>query len=234
MSAELYPGVSFPAGLNLAVFIILSFALDMGGLGLAQIARTAREQGNEEGAKQGEMLAQWLIGIMIAGLVTVSLEQAARIVLLFVPSWKNGIAIAQIAVEIILSVARVICAVNYGHVVYALQKDYGASTLTMKDARELHEQVEAAQQQASSLRQELSSTKLRLSSEQQQVSNLRVQVETEQRTVSSLQQELSTVQAKVSRWEVHNERCPVNLSSYEKESKRCPVSNNHWTVWVSS
>jgi hypothetical protein len=31
MSAELFPGVSFPSALNIVVFIIQVFALDMGG-----------------------------------------------------------------------------------------------------------------------------------------------------------------------------------------------------------
>jgi hypothetical protein len=121
MSAELYPGVSLPPGLNLAVFIILSFALDMGGLGLAQIAKTVRDQGNGEGAKQGEKLSKWLIGIMIAGLVTVSLEHAVDLISFLAP-YKDGIAVFWIVVEIALSIARVICAVNYGHVIHALEQ----------------------------------------------------------------------------------------------------------------
>jgi len=121
MSAELYPGVTLPAWLNLAIFITLSFALDMGGLGLAQIAKTARAQDNVQGAIVGEKLSRWLIGIMIAGLVTVSLEHAVSTIPFDkgVLVWINGF---WMLVEITLSVIRCILAVQYGHAVHALEQ----------------------------------------------------------------------------------------------------------------
>jgi hypothetical protein len=150
MSAELYPGVTLPASLNIAVFIVLNFALDMGGLGLAQIAKTARNQGNTEGAEQGELLAKWLIGIMIAGLVTVSLEHAADMLNLK-GDLKNYVAVFWIFVEIALSIARVICAVNYGHVVHALER-------SVEDAKaQEHDHQEELQNQIAQLQRTLQS-----------------------------------------------------------------------------
>lgn len=121
MSAELYPGVKFPDALNLAVFVIMSFALDMGGLGLAQIAKTARDTGNIVGAERGEKLSKWLIGIMIAGLVTVSVEHIASTIEAL-KVYQNYLDAGQLLVDAGLTIARAVCAVQYGHVLHDLEQ----------------------------------------------------------------------------------------------------------------
>ncbi len=120
MSAELYPGVSLPPGLNITVFLVQMFALDMGGMGLASLARQARADGNTEGADKAQKLSRWLIRIMIASLVTVCLEQAISNI--------PGIGAAQgyidaikLLVEVALVVARAICAVLYGVTIHSLE-----------------------------------------------------------------------------------------------------------------
>lgn len=121
--AELYPGVKLPDGLNLSVFILQMGALDIGGIGLSKLAKQAREDGNPEGAETAERLSKWLIRIMIAGIVTVSTEQViAHLSLPNAHAVQTTIQVVQALVELVLVVARAICAVLYGKVVHALKK----------------------------------------------------------------------------------------------------------------
>lgn len=112
--AELYPGVHLPAGLSLAVFLVQLGALDIGGLSLAKLAKQAREDGNAAGAINAEGLSKWLIGIMLVGVVTVGLEHALPVTL---PAW------ILTSVNVLLVVARSICAVLYGRVVHDLKQE---------------------------------------------------------------------------------------------------------------
>src|SRR6266567_6039456 len=112
--AELYPGVHLPDGRSLAVFLVQLGALDIGGLSLAKLAKQAREDGNAAGATNAERLSKWLIGIMLVGVVTVGLEHALPVAL---PSWVIT------SVNVLLVVARSICAVLYGRVVHDLKQE---------------------------------------------------------------------------------------------------------------
>jgi hypothetical protein len=112
--AELYPGVHLPAGLSLAVFLIQLGALDIGGLSLAKLARQARADGNAAGATNAETLSKWLIGIMLVGVVVVGLEHALPVPL---PGWIIT------SIDVLLVVARSICAVLYGRVVHDLKQE---------------------------------------------------------------------------------------------------------------
>ncbi|HEU5381622.1 MAG TPA: hypothetical protein VFV38_39880 [Ktedonobacteraceae bacterium] len=118
--AELLPGVSLPGPLNNAVFVLQMLVLDVGGMGLAKLAMQARDRGNEEGAKKAEDLSKWLIRIVIASLVTVAVEQAVRAIpkLNDISTIVDGI---NIAVGGVLTIARAVCAVNYGRVIHSLQ-----------------------------------------------------------------------------------------------------------------
>ncbi len=112
--AELYPGVHLPAGLSLGVFLVQLGALDIGGLSLAKLAKQAREDGNAAGAINAERLSKWLIGIMLVGVVTVGLEHALPVML---PAWIIT------SINVLLVVARSICAVLYGRVVHDLKQE---------------------------------------------------------------------------------------------------------------
>jgi len=132
-SAELYPGVSLPDSLNLAVFIIQMGALDIGGIGLSKLADQAKEDGNSAGAETAEKLSQWLIRIMIAGIVTVSLE----VVVSHIPgieAAKSYLQVLQTAIEMVLAVARAICAVLYGKVVHKLKRSHERTRLPVPQA----------------------------------------------------------------------------------------------------
>jgi hypothetical protein len=112
--AELYPGVHLPDGLSLGVFLVQLGALDIGGLSLAKLAKQAREDGDPAGAANAETLSKWLIGIMLVGVVTVGLEHVLPVAL---PSW------VMVSINVILVVARSICAVLYGRVVHDLKHE---------------------------------------------------------------------------------------------------------------
>ena len=125
--AELYPGVHLPAGLSLAVFLVQLGALDIGGLSLGKLAKQARQEGNVAGAGQAATLSKWLIGIMLVGVVTVGLEHALPVAL---PD------VVTVSIDVVLVVARSICAVLYGRVVHDLKQD-----ITIHQANELSQQV---------------------------------------------------------------------------------------------
>lgn len=120
MGAELYPGVNLPSGLNFAVFLAQLFALDMGGMGLVSMARQAKDDGNEEGAKQAGTFGKWLVGIVITSLVTVGIKQFLTAIPALAP-FASGVDGIIMAVEFILVIARVVCAVLYGKVMHSLK-----------------------------------------------------------------------------------------------------------------
>jgi hypothetical protein len=130
--AELLPGVSLPGPLNNAVFVLQMLVLDVGGMGLAKLAMQARDRRNEEGAKKAEDLSKWLIRIVIASLVTVAVEQAVRAIpkLNDISTIVDGI---NIGVGGVLTIARAVCAVNYGRVIHSLQLEDGGEPLSMQE-----------------------------------------------------------------------------------------------------
>jgi hypothetical protein len=120
MSAQLF--VKCPPQLSMAVFIVQMFALDMGGVGLKSLGRQAIRDGNTEGGEKAAKLGQWLINIMIAGIITVSLNQ----VIDSIPhstSAQSYIDAIKLIIELTLTVGRAICAVMYGSVVASITED---------------------------------------------------------------------------------------------------------------
>lgn len=153
-SAQLYPGVHLPADLSLAVFLVQMGALDIGGLALGKLAKQARADGDSVGADKAARLSQWLIGIMLAGVVTVGLEHALPFPL---PSWL------MVSIDVALVIARSICAVLYGRVVHDLKTDSAArqaddltTELSETFTRELTTSLEQVRQELSSRSTELS------------------------------------------------------------------------------
>ncbi len=158
--AQLYPHVNLPAGLSLAVFLVQMGALDIGGLSLGKLAKQAREDGNQAGADQAATLSKWLIGIMLVGVVTVGLEHALPVAL---PSW------VMVSIDVLLVVARSICAVLYGRVVYSLKSESVAQSLPVMQemfSAELTERVEritaAAENKLAEMQQQFSGELTRL------------------------------------------------------------------------
>lgn len=167
MSAQLFPGVNLPPTLNLAVFLLQMFMLDVGGLGLATLARQAREHGNTDGAKYAGRLSRFLIGIMIAGIVTVCVEQAISNFHLTEDA-QNWIDAIKIIIEVSLVVARAFCAVLYGVAIHSLEGVSGHSNtpaqlpdytaIIQQNLAEMRTQIQTEMQQSlSSFRVEIGS-----------------------------------------------------------------------------
>lgn len=174
MGAELYPGVNLPAGLNFSVFLAQLFALDMGGMGLVNMARQAEKNGNADGAKDAEGLGRFLVGIVIVSLITAGTKQFLAGIPALTTSHTKGmddsvmttyVNPAIMIVEFILVIARVICAVLYGKVMHALTPEKQTPpppTPTTPDIEELvREAIDA-------LRSNLDTTLTGIINEQQQ------------------------------------------------------------------
>ena len=123
--------MTLPADLSLAVFLVQMGALDIGGLSLAKLAKQAREDGNADGARQAEILSRWLIGIMLTGVVTVGIEHVVSL-----PGQ------VQTGIEIVLVVARSICAVLYGRVVHMLKSEAGEELTHVVKSIDVHTRLD--------------------------------------------------------------------------------------------
>src|SRR5262249_45108676 len=106
----------------------------IGGLSRGKLAKQAREDGNTKGADQAATLSRWLIAIMLTGVATVGIEH----VVLLPDQIQTG-------VEIVLVLARSICAVLYGRVVHALKQEIVRTMVPVFDVAahisELHNEL---------------------------------------------------------------------------------------------
>jgi len=109
--AEIY--VSLPADMNATMFLIQMAALDIGGYGLATLARLAKRDGDEKGAQQATWLGRGLITVMLVSVVIAGLEQKVAI--------PDGVKTGS---DLTLIVIRSACSVFYGKVVHALKADH--------------------------------------------------------------------------------------------------------------
>jgi hypothetical protein len=127
---QLLPGITHaPAGVDALVFVIQQAALDIGGMGLLKLAKRAGLPKESFPVRVGITL----VVLMILNVVLASLKQAVPVIPAAVFLW----------IETILLVARAIMAVLFGHAIHALREEYGETTITVKDAGELQQQVEA-------------------------------------------------------------------------------------------
>ncbi len=127
---QLLPGITHaPAGVDALVFVIQQAALDIGGTGLLKLAKRAGLPRESFPVRVGITL----VVLMILNVVLASLKQAMPVIPAAVFLW----------IETILLVARAIMAVLFGHAIHALREEYGETTITVKDAGELQQQVEA-------------------------------------------------------------------------------------------
>lgn len=109
--AEIY--VSLPANMNATMFLIQMAALDIGGYGLATLARLAKRDGDENGAQQATWLGRGLITVMLVSVVIAGLEQKVTI--------PDGVKTGS---DLTLIVIRSACSVFYGKVVHTLKADH--------------------------------------------------------------------------------------------------------------
>jgi hypothetical protein len=127
---QLLPGITHaPAGVDALVFVIQQAALDIGGMGLLKLAKRAGLPRESFPVRVGITL----VVLMILNVVLASLKQAMPVIPAAVFLW----------IETILLVARAVMAVLFGHAIHALREEYGETTITVKDAGELQQQVAA-------------------------------------------------------------------------------------------
>src|SRR6266700_2344641 len=125
---QLLPNISHaPAQIDAIVFVMQQGALDIGGMGLLKLAKRAGLPNESFPVRIGVTL----VVLMILNVVMASVKQA----LPMIPS------VVFLVVETLLLIARAVMAVLFGHAIHALREEYAESTITVKEAHELQQQV---------------------------------------------------------------------------------------------
>ena len=131
---QLLPGVPHvPASIDAAVFVIQQGALDIGGMGLLKLAKRAKLAKDAFPVRLGMSL----VVLMILNVALASIKHT-------LPMIPGGVFVG---IETILLIARAIVAVLFGHAIYALREEYGESTITIKEAHELQQRMDAYSEQ---------------------------------------------------------------------------------------
>ena len=126
---QLLPGITHAsAEVDAVVFVIQQAALDIGGMGLLKLAKRAELPKDSFPVQVGITL----VVLMILNVVLASLKRAVPTIPPDVFVW----------VETVLLVARAIMAVLFGHAIHALREEYAESTITVKDASKLRQDIE--------------------------------------------------------------------------------------------
>ncbi len=107
---EILPGVHLLSAVSNAVLATQVVALDIAGFGLASMADHARRMGNEAAAKRASGTGYFLIGIMLATLLVVTVGIL----------WPGTLPIVA-GIEKVLILVRVLMIVIYGHVIHGLR-----------------------------------------------------------------------------------------------------------------
>src|SRR5215470_17518581 len=127
---QLLPGVPHvPASVDAAVFVIQQGALDIGGMGLLKLAKRAKLAKDAFPVRLGMSL----VVLMILNVALASIKHT-------LPMIPGGVFVG---IETLLLIARAIVAVLFGHAIYALREEYGESTITVYEAHELQQAIEA-------------------------------------------------------------------------------------------
>jgi hypothetical protein len=111
-SVKLLPIVHFAPQLDVVVFIAQFVALDIGGLSLNKLADQAKQEGNDDGAKQAKRLSIALVVVMLVGVIMAGVDQVVHL------DGQIGTVI-----DTILLIARAILAVLYNRVINSLRDD---------------------------------------------------------------------------------------------------------------
>jgi hypothetical protein len=129
-SYQLVPGVPpVPPAIDAFLFLVQQAALDIGGMGLLKLAKRAGLAKESFPMRVGVTL----VVLMVLNVVLASVKHA-------LPMVPDGVFVV---IETILLIARAVMAVLFGHAIHALREEYGESTLTIKDANELQQRMEA-------------------------------------------------------------------------------------------
>src|SRR5260221_8983131 len=127
---QLLPGVPHvPATIDAAVFVIQQGGRDFGGMGLLKLAKRAGLPRDAFPVRLGVAL----VVLMILNVALASIKHT-------LPMIPDGVFVG---IETILLIARAIVAVLFGHAIHALREEYSESPITIKDANELQQRIEA-------------------------------------------------------------------------------------------
>jgi hypothetical protein len=127
---QLLPGVPHvPVTIDAAVFVIQQGALDIGGMGLLKLAKRAGLPRESFPVRLGATL----VVLMILNVALASVKHT-------LPMIPEGVFVG---IETLLLIARAIVAVLFGHAIHALREEYSDSTMTVKEASELQQRIEA-------------------------------------------------------------------------------------------
>src|SRR5260221_4023829 len=163
---QLLPGVPHvPAPVDAAVFVIQQGALDIGGMGLLKLAKRANLAKDAFPVRLGMSL----VVLMILNVALASIKHT-------LPMIPSGVFVG---IETLLLIARAVVAVLFGHAIYALREEYGESTITLKEANELQQAIDALASELTRVQQDC----------QQQVNLLNTQ---QTRALATARQELET------------------------------------------
>jgi hypothetical protein len=113
-SVKFLPIVHFPPQYDVVVFIAQFVALDIGGLSLNTLADQAKQDGNDEGAKQAKHLSLALVAVMLIGVIMAGVDQVVKL------DGQIGTVI-----DTVLLIARAVMAVLYSRVIHSLRNDEG-------------------------------------------------------------------------------------------------------------
>jgi len=131
---QLLPGVPHvPAPIDAAVFVIQQGALDIGGMGLLKLAKRANLAKDAFPVRLGMSL----VVLMILNVALASIKHT-------LPMIPGGVFVG---IETLLLIARAVVAVLFGHAIYALREEYGESTITLHEAHELQQRMDAYSEQ---------------------------------------------------------------------------------------
>jgi len=115
------------------VFVIQQGALDIGGMGLLKLAKRAGLAKDAFPVRLGMSL----VVLMILNVALASIKHTLPMIL-------GGVFMG---IETLLLIARAVVAVLFGHAIYALREEYGESTITIKEAHELQQRMDAYSEQ---------------------------------------------------------------------------------------
>ena len=138
---QLLPGVPHvPASVDAAVFVIQQGALDIGGMGLLKLAKRANLAKDAFPVRLGMSL----VVLMILNVALASIKHT-------LPMIPGEVFVG---IETLLLIARAVVAVLFGHAIYALREEYGESTVTVHEANELQQAIDALASELTRIQQD--------------------------------------------------------------------------------
>src|SRR5258708_5557893 len=127
---QLLPGVPHvPATIDAAVFVIQQGALDIGGMGLLKLAKRANLAKDAFPVRLGMSL----VVLMILNVAPASIKTT-------LPMIPSGVFVG---IEALLLIAPAVVAALLAHAIYAMLEEHGEATITLKEAHELQQAIDA-------------------------------------------------------------------------------------------